>query len=100
MWLAPKDKVKLSASELIYGRPIPKPNRRDTPAPLKWIISSCPPGRRNRKALTEHGDQTLPDPTNLAPTPSLPLSSLGALQNLENQQPQAQLPPKWTDPTQ
>ena len=70
MQLAPRDKVKLSAFELMDGRPIPQAWEKGHLNPLemeqlKYVLQV----RETRKVLMEYGNQMLPAPNELAHHP-------------------------------
>ena len=67
MQLAPRDKLKFSALELMDGRPIPQAREKGHLSPFETEQLKCVlQVGETMKALTEHGNQVLPTPTELA----------------------------------
>ena len=71
--LAPRNKLKLSAFELLYGKPTPQSQEKGLLSPLEMeqFMYALQRGE-NVKALTAYGNQVLPAPTDLVLYPFQP----------------------------
>ena len=70
MQLAPRDKLKVSAFELMCGRPITQAQEKGHLSPLEMEQLKC--AFQVGETLTEYSNQVLPTPTNLALHPLRP----------------------------